>query len=75
VFYLHPWEIDPGQPRLQTSTLGRMRHYGRLAQTEQRLRQLVSDFSFGPLSTTFVAAPPPTNAATSTLSLALPYQW
>ena len=75
VFYLHPWEIDPDQPRLRTSTLGRMRHYGGLDQTEQRLRQLLSEFAFGPLATTFVAAAPPTGVATSTLSLALPYQW
>ena len=74
VFYLHPWEIDPDQPRLRTSTLGRLRHYGRLAQTEQRLRQLLSEFSFGPLCSTFIAEAP-TSVATSTLSLALPYQW
>jgi polysaccharide deacetylase family protein (PEP-CTERM system associated) len=74
VFYLHPWEIDPDQPRLRTSTLGRLRHYGRLAETEQRLRRLLSEFSFGPLCSTFIAEAP-TSVATSTLSLALPYQW
>jgi polysaccharide deacetylase family protein (PEP-CTERM system associated) len=74
VFYLHPWEIDPDQPRLRTSTLGRLRHYGQLAQTEQRLRRLLSEFSFGPLCSTFIAEAP-TSVATSTLSLALPYQW
>jgi polysaccharide deacetylase family protein (PEP-CTERM system associated) len=74
VFYLHPWEIDPDQPRLRTSTLGRLRHYGQLAQTEQRLRRLLSEFSFGPPCSTFIAEAP-TSVATSTLSLALPYQW
>src|SRR5688572_20917925 len=34
VFYLHPWEIDPGQPRLQAGWLGRFRHYRNLALTE-----------------------------------------
>jgi polysaccharide deacetylase family protein (PEP-CTERM system associated) len=75
VFYLHPWEIDPDQPRLRTSTLGRARHYGRLDQTEQRLRRLLSEFAFAPLSSTFVAEAPPTSVSATTLSLALPYQW
>ena len=75
VFYLHPWEIDPAQPRLQTSTLGRLRHYGQLDRTEQRLRRLLSEFSFGSLCSTFVAAAPPTSAATCTPALALPYHW
>jgi hypothetical protein len=30
VFYLHPWEIDPGQPRLPAGLLGRFRHYRNL---------------------------------------------
>jgi polysaccharide deacetylase family protein (PEP-CTERM system associated) len=46
VFYLHPWEIDPAQPRLNAGTLGRFRHYRNLEQTEERLRQLLSDFRF-----------------------------
>ena len=34
VFYLHPWEIDPEQPRLPASRLGRFRHYRNLHKTE-----------------------------------------
>ncbi len=49
VFYLHPWEIDPGQPRLPTSLLGRFRHYRNLDKTEDRLRRLVKEFKFGPM--------------------------
>jgi polysaccharide deacetylase family protein (PEP-CTERM system associated) len=49
VFYLHPWEIDPDQPRLGASALGRFRHYRNLHLTETRLRALMRDFSFGPL--------------------------
>jgi polysaccharide deacetylase family protein (PEP-CTERM system associated) len=75
VFYLHPWEIDPDQPRLQTSTLGRLRHYGRLDQTEQRLRRLLSEFSFGPLRSTFVADAPACSLVAAAGSFALPYQW
>jgi polysaccharide deacetylase family protein (PEP-CTERM system associated) len=46
VFYLHPWEIDPGQPRLSAGRLSRFRHYRNLDQTEGRLRQLLTDFRF-----------------------------
>jgi len=49
IFYLHPWEIDPQQPRLRASALGRFRHYRNLHLTERRLRSLMRDFSFGPL--------------------------
>jgi polysaccharide deacetylase family protein (PEP-CTERM system associated) len=51
VFYLHPWEIDPQQPRLPASALGRFRHYRNLHLTETRLRALMRDFAFGPLET------------------------
>jgi polysaccharide deacetylase family protein (PEP-CTERM system associated) len=46
VFYLHPWEIDPEQPRLPASALGRFRHYRNLHKTESRLRALLTDFQF-----------------------------
>ena len=49
VFYLHPWEIDPGQPRLPADWLGRFRHYRNLHATEGRLRRLLRDFRFGPM--------------------------
>src|SRR5262245_32758310 len=48
VFYLHPWEIDPEQPRMPASRLSRFRHYRNLEKTEPRLRRLLSDFAFGP---------------------------
>ena len=46
IFYLHPWEIDPQQPRIDASLLSRFRHYNNLGKCESRLRNLVSDFSF-----------------------------
>ncbi len=46
MFYLHPWEIDPDQPRLQAGRLSRFRHYRNLPDTERRLRQLLTDFKF-----------------------------
>jgi polysaccharide deacetylase family protein (PEP-CTERM system associated) len=50
IFYLHPWEIDSEQPRLEASALSRFRHYRNLAATEPRLRQLLAEFRFGPIS-------------------------
>lgn len=46
MFYIHPWELDPGQPRLDVSWLTRQRHYGGLERTLQRVRQLLSEFEF-----------------------------
>jgi polysaccharide deacetylase family protein (PEP-CTERM system associated) len=59
VFYLHPWEIDPGQPRLPADALGRFRHYRNLHRTEGRLRRLLRDFRFAPLCEVLPAQPPP----------------
>ena len=47
VFYLHPWEIDPGQPRVTgLSPLKKFRHYTNLDKTESRLEKLFKDFAF-----------------------------
>lgn len=47
LFYLHPWEIDPEQPRIKTAgLLSKFRHYTNLHKTEPRLRKLLTDFSF-----------------------------
>ena len=42
VCYIHPWELDPGQPRIRGSLVARFRHYNHLSQTEERLRDLLS---------------------------------
>jgi len=49
VFYLHPWEIDTGQPRLNGSILSRLRHYTNIDRCEQRLTRLLSDFAWAPM--------------------------
>jgi polysaccharide deacetylase family protein (PEP-CTERM system associated) len=49
VFYIHPWEIDPDQPRLPGSRMSRARHYRNLSKTEERLKRLLRDFRFGPI--------------------------
>lgn len=46
-FYLHPWEIDPGQPRVRVDWLSRLRHYTNLDRCESRLRRLLQEFRFG----------------------------
>jgi hypothetical protein len=46
--YLHPWEIDPDQPRLPVGPLTRFRHLVNVGRTEARLTRLLSDFSFAP---------------------------
>jgi len=46
-FYMHPWEVDPDQPRVTgASARSRFRHYVNLDQTEPRLRRLLRDFSW-----------------------------
>lgn len=48
-FYLHPWEIDPEQPRIRVGTLSRFRHYTNLARCQERLRRLLGEFAFRPM--------------------------
>lgn len=47
IFYLHPWEIDPEQPRIKASWLSRLRHYTNLDRCEARLKRLLGSFRFG----------------------------
>jgi len=48
--YFHPWEIDAGTPRMASSTLSRARTYLGLHAMQNKLRRLVSEFSFAPLN-------------------------
>lgn len=50
VFYVHPWELDPGHPRLPVPWRVGVTHYANLESTRAKLRRLLSEFSFGPLS-------------------------
>jgi len=73
VFYIHPWEIDPEQPRLRAGLVSRFRHYRNLDKTESRLRTLLRDFRFSTLESVlgaidFAPSGRPTVAA-------LPYVW
>jgi polysaccharide deacetylase family protein (PEP-CTERM system associated) len=57
VFYFHPWEIDPGQPRQRGVGLKtRFRHYVNLSRTESRVRALLSDFPWDRMDRIFLDA-------------------
>jgi len=45
-FYVHPWEVDPDQPRFDVPALTRVRHYGGLRRTAARLDRLLAEFRF-----------------------------
>jgi polysaccharide deacetylase family protein (PEP-CTERM system associated) len=47
--YLHPWELDARQPRMNGSASAHLRHYKGLRGTEGKLRRLLADFEFVPL--------------------------
>ena len=46
VFYVHPWELDPAQPRIPAPLVSRVRHYAGLHRTHSRLDRLLREFSF-----------------------------
>jgi polysaccharide deacetylase family protein (PEP-CTERM system associated) len=46
-FYIHPWEIDPDQPRLAVHPLTRIRHYRGLETAFGKIERLLAEFSFG----------------------------
>lgn len=53
VFYIHPWELDPEQPRFDVRWPTRIRHYGGLDRTVPRLRRLLGRYRFGSVGQVF----------------------
>jgi hypothetical protein len=50
MFYIHPWELDPEQPRIRSgSRLSRFRHYVNLSGNERKLAVVLERFRFGRL--------------------------
>ncbi len=49
VIFVHPWELDPAQPRMRGSPLSSFRQYRNLDKTEVRLRRLLDRFRFAPI--------------------------
>ena len=57
VFYFHPWELDPSQPRVPGTRLKtRFRHYVNLHRTEPRLRRLLRDFRWRSMKSVFLSS-------------------
>jgi polysaccharide deacetylase family protein (PEP-CTERM system associated) len=50
VVYFHPWEIDPGQPRIKAGLKSRFRHYLNLDKTENKIRCLLGSFRFSTMT-------------------------
>ncbi len=44
--YIHPWELDPAQPRILSPLVSRFRHYVNLRGTNTKLQRLLDGFSF-----------------------------
>jgi len=57
VFYMHPWEIDPDQPRQRVNWSARFRHYTGLRRTRPRLERLLSEFRFTAIADRFTQVP------------------
>ncbi|WP_221791904.1 XrtA system polysaccharide deacetylase [Aquisediminimonas sediminicola] len=58
IFYFHPWEIDPGQPRVSGAPFkSRLRHYLNLDRMEGKLRRLLADFQWGRMDHVMMTPP------------------
>ncbi len=58
VCYLHPWEVDPGQPRLEVGRLTRVRHYGGISGTSATLDRLFARYQFSAIRDFLTTAVP-----------------
>lgn len=54
--YVHPWELDPKQPRVCVSPVTRLRHYGGLRRTKKCLAKLLKEFRFRTIAATLARA-------------------
>lgn len=66
--YIHPWEVDPEQPRLNGSLKSRFRHYVNLSTTVGKLDSLLARFRFGTLSEVVACEQPGAGTSTSVAS-------
>ena len=63
IFYFHPWEIDPGQPRIAgIDRKTRFRHYVNIGRMDRRLDSLLGDFKWGRMDDIFLKAAAPVAA-------------
>jgi polysaccharide deacetylase family protein (PEP-CTERM system associated) len=65
IFYFHPWEIDPGQPRIAgIDAKTRFRHYVNIDRNQAKLARLLDDFRWGRMDDIFLDRPPVMSSAT-----------
>lgn len=55
ILYVHPWEVDPEQPRIAARLRSRLRQYTGLRTTAGKLQRLLGDFRFAPIAESFAA--------------------
>lgn len=70
VFYLHPWEVDPEQPRIDAPWLSRFRHYTNLHRTAARLEALMDDFRWASMEEVFLGSQSTAHFATPASEMA-----
>jgi polysaccharide deacetylase family protein (PEP-CTERM system associated) len=70
MFYIHPWELDLHQPRVEAAKSSRFRHYVNLSRTEPRLRRLLQALQFAPMRDAFRAFLGSTNGQQASVPLA-----
>lgn len=58
VVYFHPWEIDPGQPRIASGWKSRFRHYLNLEKMEGKVEYLLERVKFGTMGEVLLKSPP-----------------
>jgi hypothetical protein len=59
IFYFHPWEIDPGQPRVANAPLkSKLRHYSRLGAMAGKMRGLIGRHDWGRMDAIVRDLPP-----------------
>jgi polysaccharide deacetylase family protein (PEP-CTERM system associated) len=58
LFYIHPWELDPDQPRVTLAPVQSLRHYLGLSGTESKLERLLNDSNFESITDFIKAAKP-----------------
>jgi hypothetical protein len=56
IFYYHPWEIDPDQPRAKVNAKTRFRHLVNIRKMDQKVGQLLQDFPWAPMKDVFQTA-------------------
>jgi polysaccharide deacetylase family protein (PEP-CTERM system associated) len=65
VLYVHPWEIDPGQPRISSGMLTHVRHYTGLTRVKSRLRRFLGEFGTARMDTMVLGSQPTVDRPTS----------